>query len=191
LDGDIAQLLSINSEYGVEPFSDDTYGDNDLFVQTSSGALVGIFFSSNTINRKVVSPGITTFSSAPPLVDYYGFSNSQRVPMYKWLANSTSNIFGSSLNDWETTSPYYSSKYQDLNFSAPQPPAMSPYFNDLSTGQKGYIYNSDPIGPVSTWPSSQQPSFIVGAPYHFYFGLRKGKSAINKYITKYFLNQDV
>jgi hypothetical protein len=191
LDGDIAQLLSINSEYGVEPFSDDTYGDNDLFVQTSSGALVGIFFSSNTINRKVVSPGITTFSSAPPLVDYYGFSNSQRVPMYKWLANSTSNIFGSSLNDWETTSPYYSSKYQDLNFSAPQPPAMSPYFNDLSTGQKGYIYNSDPIGPVSTWPSSQQPSFIVGAPYHFYFGLIKGKSAINKYITKYFLNQDV
>jgi hypothetical protein len=191
LDGDIAQLLSINSEYGVEPFSDDTYGDNDLFVQTSSGALVGIFFSSNTINRKVVSPGVTTFSSAPPLVDYYGFPNSQRVPMYKWLANSTSNIFGSSLNDWETTSPYYSSKYQDLNFSAPQPPAISPYFNDLTTGQKGYIYNSDPIGPVSTWPASQQPSFIVGAPYHFYFGLRKGKSAINKYITKYFLNQDV
>jgi len=192
LDGDIAQLLSINSEYGVEPFSDDTYGDNDLFVQTSSGALVGIFFSSDTINRKIVTPGITTFSSTPPLFDYYGYPNSQRVPMYKWLANSTSNIFGSSLNDWETSSPYYSSKYQDLNFSSPPPPAISPYFNNLSTGQKGYIYNSDSNGdPLSVWPASQPSSFIVGAPYHFYFGLRKGKSAINKYITKYFLNQDV
>jgi hypothetical protein len=32
---------------------------------------------------------------------------------------------------------------------------------------------------------------VVGAPYHFYFGLRKGKSAINRYITRYILNQDV
>jgi hypothetical protein len=191
LDGDITQLFSINSEYGVEPFSDDNYGDNDLFVQTNGDALVGIFFSSNTENRKLISPGVVTFSTTPPLFNYYGFPKSQEVPVYKWKNDNQTTIFGSDTNDWVTLPPYYSQKYQDLNFGSPTPPAISPYFNDSNTGQKGYIYNSDSTGnPISTWPSSQSSSFIVGAPYHFYFGLRKGKSAINRYITKYFLNQN-
>jgi hypothetical protein len=198
IDGDIAQLFSINSEYGVEPFGDDNYSDGDLFVQTTGDALVGVFFSSNTENRKLISPGVVTFSKTPPLFNYYGFPKSQKVPLYKWKNNNQSTIFGSDTNDW-VTSPnqnisgngYYSQKYQDLNFGSPTPPALSPYFNNSSTGQKGYIYNTDSNGEtISTWPSSQSNSFIVGAPYHFYFGLRKGKSAINRYITKYFLNQN-
>ena len=191
LDGDIVQLFSINSEYGVQPFSDDNYNDSDLFVQGSGDALVGIFFSSETINRRLISPGIVTFSSTPLLTNYYGYPKSQVVPMYKWKSAVQSTIFGSELNDWQTSSPYYSQKYQDLNFTSPGPPTISPYFNDLTTGQKGYIYNSDQNGDtLSTWPSSQPSDYIVGAPYHFYFGLRKGKSAINRYITKYILNQD-
>jgi hypothetical protein len=191
LDGDFVQLFSINSEYGVQPFSDDNYNDSDLYVQGSGNATVGIFFSSETINRRLVSPGILTFSSNPLLTNYYGYPKSQVVPVYKWKAATQTSIFGSELNDWQTSAPYYSQKYQELNFTSPGPPAISPYFNDLITGQKGYIYNSDSNGDtLSTWPSSQPADFIVGAPYHFYFGLRKGKSAINRYIVKYILNQD-
>jgi hypothetical protein len=28
-------------------------------------------------------------------------------------------------------------------------------------------------------------NFVVGAPYHFYFGLGKGKTALNRFIKKY------
>jgi hypothetical protein len=79
-----------------------------------------------------------------------------------------------------------------LNFTTQTPPGVSPYFNTTNTGQLGYIYNSDVNGDtLSTWSSAFMDKNIVGAPYHFYFGLRKGKSAINRYITRYILNQDV
>ena len=192
LDGDIVQLFSINSEYGVQPFGDDNYDDQDLYVQATGDATVGIFFSSDTINRKLISPGTVTFSISPSLNFYYGFPKSQEVPLYKWKWATQTSIFGSELNDWYTTAPYYSEKYQSLNFTTQIPTGVSPYFNTTNTGQLGYIYNSDANGDtISTWSSAFMDKNIVGAPYHFYFGLRKGKSAINRYITRYILNQDV
>jgi hypothetical protein len=192
LDGDIVQLFSINSEYGVQPFGDDNYDDQDLYVQATGDATVGIFFSSDTVNRKLISPGTVTFSITPSLNFYYGFPKSQEVPLYKWKWATQTSIFGSELNDWYTTAPYYSQKYQSLNFTTQTPPGVSPYFNTTNTGQLGYIYNSDANGDtLSTWSSAFMDKNIVGAPYHFYFGLRKGKSAINRYITRYILNQDV
>ena len=192
LDGDITQLFSINSEYGVQPFGDDNYSDKDLFVQANGDAAVGIFFSSDTVNRKLISPGTVTFSITPSLNFYYGFPKSQEVPLYKWKWASQASIFGSELNDWYTTAPYYSEKYQSLNFTIQTQIGVSPYFNTTNTGQLGYIYNSDTNGDtLSTWSSAFMDKNIVGAPYHFYFGLRKGKSAINRYITRYILNQDV
>jgi len=190
LDGDVVQMFSINSEYGVDAYSDDNYDDTRIYIRpgNSGGALMGIYFSSNTINRKVISPGITTFSITPPLFDNYGYPNTQEVPFYKWKNNNVTTIFGEDINDWYTSPPYYSQKYQDLSFAAAP---FSPYFNNSQTGQQGFIYQTDGSGnPIPTWPPSQNDTFIVGAPYHFYFGLRKGKSAINRYITKYILNLD-
>jgi hypothetical protein len=190
LDGDIVQMFSINSEYGVEGFSDDNYDDTRFYIRpgTAGGALMGIYFSSNTINRKVVSPGITTFSSSPPLFNAFGYSSTQEVPFYKWKNFDTSTIFGTDTNEWYTTSPYYSQKYQDLSFAASP---FSPYFNNTQTGQQGFIFQTNTQGNPTPTPFVGSDTFIVGAPYHFYFGLRKGKSAINRYILKYFLNQDV
>ncbi len=62
IDGDIAQLFSINSEYGVEGFSDDVYDDDTLYVAGSGDALVGVFFTGSTENRIKLTPGITTFT---------------------------------------------------------------------------------------------------------------------------------
>jgi hypothetical protein len=194
MDGDIVQLFSINSEYGVEGFDEDSYdGVGDIYIATAGDATLGVFFTSSTENRIVVSPGITTFT--PTLTNYFGYPKTQEVPFYQWKLNqgSVTSIFGSDLNEWETnllgSGGFYSQKYQDLSFY--QSP-FSQYFNNLNTGRRGYIYNSTPAGATDeTMPAGQSNSFLVGSPYHFYFGLGKGKSSINRYITKYILNQDV
>ena len=191
MDGDIVQLFSINSEYGVAGFSEDEYdGAGDIYIATSGPATLGVFFTSNTENRIMVSPGITTFT--PQLTNYYGYPKTQEVPFYQWKLNqqTTPTIFGSDINDWDTGlqgSGFYKQKYQDLSFY--QSP-FAQYFNNLNTGQRGYIYNSSTNGTDETFPPGQSETFLVGAPYHFYFGLNKGKSSINQYIKKYILNQN-
>jgi hypothetical protein len=189
IDGDVAQMFSINSEYGIEEFDEDNYSDNELYLGTGD-ALMGIFFSSNTVNRLTLSPGIQTFT--PILTNYFGYPNTQLVPTYQWSSTTTSSIFGSDTNDWNTNvlsnGGFYSQPYQNFSFNPP----TTPYFNPSTTGRRGYIYNQTPQGLANpNWPAGTQQSFIVGGPNHFYFGLNKGKSAINRYIKAYILNQDV
>ena len=192
LDGDLTQLFSINSEYGVEGFSEDEYdGVNDIYIATSGPATLGVFFTSSTENRVELSPGVTTFT--PQLTNLFGYPNSQEVPFYQWQLNQQQvpTIFGSDTNDWNTNligGGFYKQKYQGLSFKYG---SLSQYFNNLTSGQKGFIYNSNSSNNDVTVPPGQSNSFLVGAPYHFYFGLNKGKSSINRYITKYILNQDV
>jgi hypothetical protein len=192
LDGDLTQLFSINSEYGVEGFSEDEYdGVNDIYIATSGPATLGVFFTSSTENRVELSPGVTTFT--PQLTNLFGYPNSQEVPFYQWQLNQQQvpTIFGSDTNNWNTnliSGGFYKQKYQGLSFKYG---SLSQYFNNLSTGQKGFIYNSNTSGNSVTIPPGQSNSFLVGAPYHFYFGLNKGKSSINRYITKYIFNQNV
>jgi hypothetical protein len=104
---------------------------------------------------------------------------------------NTNTIFGSDKNEWQTNlqgSGFYKQKYQTMSFyQAP----FSNYFNTTNYGKKGYIYNTDSNGYSASFPPGQNDKFVVGAPFHFYFGLSKGKSSINRYITKYIFNQDV
>ena len=192
LDGDLTQLFSINSEYGVEGFSEDEYdGVNDIYIATSGPATLGVFFTSSTENRVELSPGVTTFT--PQLTNLFGYPNTQEVPFYQWQLNQQQvpTIFGSDTNNWNTNligGGFYKQKYQGLSFKYG---SLSQYFNNLASGQKGFIYNSNTSGNDVAVPPGQSNSFLVGAPYHFYFGLNKGKSSINRYITKYILNQDV
>ncbi len=194
LDGDITQMFSINSEFGVIPFGDEEYDDNDLYVQGGNfESLMGIFFSSDTVSRNILTPGVQTFSLTPPLLNYFGYTKTQEVPMYLWTSNPTAGqqtIFGTDNNEWYTNvitanNAFYSNKYQSMSF---QYAPTSRYFNTTPTGQKGYIFNSDVNGNNdANWTGTIETgdSFVVGAPFHFYFGLYKGKTAINKFITKY------
>ena len=49
---------------------------------------------------------------------------------------------------------------------------------------KGYIYAVDGSGTISPdkiyW-NAPDNKVLVGAPFHFYFGLRQGKSAFDKF----------
>jgi len=182
VDGDVAQLFSINSEFGVVPFLGTNYTDDKIYVgqdNKSNGPVLGIFFDSNRELRQLLSPGTTPYT-------YFGYPKTQTIPFYRWQSDSTTSIFGNEDNNWNTNLPIQSSKYQNLDFDT------SPYFkfdtNIYNDKNLGYIYNEYPSGALNeNWPSGQNIYYLVGAPYHFYFGLRRGNSAMNRFISKYII----
>jgi hypothetical protein len=217
IDGDWAQMLSINSEWQVSPFITENipnntfiyFGDNTNggFGNISPGDIkpvMGLFFSSDTSEeryRKIMSPGIETYSFNPLIEEKFGYSKSQVVPHYKWNVTIPTNvggipnIFGTEDNNWYTnTYPngFFSKKYQDLDFNTINEKYIT------QTTKFGFISNflngvPDPNsnGVVQGAPStSPQDAIVVGAPYHFYFGLNNGKTAINRFYKLYVATEE-
>jgi hypothetical protein len=211
IDGDLAQSMSINSEYGVIPFSPEYYSPESGSVVVLDGPTMGVFFSSTTFdlqNKDYLSPGIINFRSpfsSNVNTFQYGIK-SQLVPFYQWdltQLGGNNTIFGSERNTWRTNqSPtnegIFSRNYQSLNRREPDIAGTPSYFmgsNVQGTGgnkdiyQRGYIFNVDSNGNYSfsagTWPDE----FLVGAPNHFYFGTIQGESALDKFKTKYSVDE--
>jgi hypothetical protein len=149
-----------------------------------------------------MSPGIETYSFNPLIEQQFGYPKSQVVPHYKWqirtpgIYNGTPNIFGSEDNNWYTSptfsTGFFSKPYQDLDFTSPNEKYRT------NNTQIGYIASYDingnplPYTPLAniaqgdpTPESVFQESIVVGAPYHFYFGLNNGKTAINRFYKLY------
>lgn len=218
IDGDWAQMLSINSEWKVLPFITENvpspsyiyFGDNQNEIPNSIQPkkikpIMGLFFTASTPEiryRKIMSPGIETFNFNPLLEESFGYPKSQVVPHYRWAITTpdtyagTPNIFGSEDNNWftnaSTNSGFYKKKYQDLDFDSPQ----GKYQTSLT--QVGYLASFNltggtmPITPLGNITQGAPSSTIttssvvvVGAPYHFYFGLNNGKTAINRFYKLY------
>jgi hypothetical protein len=182
IDSDVAQMWSINSEYGILPFLGTNYDDNKISVKEeilpgrifNPKPIFGIFFTGNTESRKLLTPGKTEYTT-------FGYPKTQFVPLYRWQYETQNNLFGGDRNEWLTNGPI-TRRYQDLDFD------NSEYFQFSNGENVGYIYNQGPQGnPLNKFPNNQDRYFIVGAPYHFYFGLRRGKTAMNRFITKYIL----
>ncbi|NDB62085.1 hypothetical protein EB001_27155, partial [bacterium] len=158
IDGDLAQSMSINSEYGVVPFSPDYYptdGTTNSPVAVYGGQgnpTIGIFFSSSTENlqnKDFITPGVIDFrpDAQPNAITYpYGIY-SQLVPFYRWgySGNSTSTIFGDQLNSWKTDKlDIIAKNYQSLDRRAI--PGANEYFIGPNTAlgdiyERGYIFN--------------------------------------------------
>jgi hypothetical protein len=212
IDGDLAQSFSINSEYGVIPFSPEyysVYGTSDdpvVILSTSSTAsTMGIFFSSTTVdlqNKDFLTPGVIDFrptANANAITYPYGIK-SQYVPFYQWglKQEDLQNIFGSQFNNWVTnessninSSGIFGYNYQSLdrrNIGSPS------YFvgSDSQVSdiyERGYIFNVNPDGTYS-YDNGKYPSkFLVSAPNHFYFGIIKGETALDKFKTKYSIGE--
>lgn len=195
VDGDYAQLISINSEYGVVPYLDGNYGD-DITITDDR---MGIWFNSDTIKRRILTNGTTTFGTNPEGPDnYFGYSKSQEVPFYMWEMKQPEEgnefnglgLFGSQNNTWNTNN-IYSSIYQgDDFFNGSTQKYMKP---DYGYGL-GHIYNrseSDPQLDAVPNQNTNSNKYKVGAPFHFYFGQKRGKSAINKFIVRYIIGEVV
>jgi hypothetical protein len=205
IDGDLAQLLSINSEEGVIPFSAQYYqstgGTNEpvQILGSLSKPTMAVWFSSTTENLQLkdyLSPGRINFRNSTNTSNYpftYGIKT-QVVPFYQWkLGNNNSTIFGNDKNDWATDSTdiVQNKGYQTQDRINPVSPT---YFysrninlNTVSgeTSARGYIFSLDASGNYSSQLDGSDSKFTVGAPFHFYFGLIKGESALDKFKTKY------
>jgi hypothetical protein len=213
VDGDYAQMISISSELGVVEFESDNYPpipsgqDPIYFVSTQSDDPVfGIFFSSDSQTRDYLSPKRLIINPLAPQNSNCAFSNffvySQEVPFYQWNINNNekspsspyNNIFGSQSNNWYTSTlgnSFLSKPYQSMD----RLDASSRYFrsnSSFSRDSKGYIYSYDDINDEynpsrSSWVTNSpvQTAITVGAPFHFYFGLKKGKTAWDRFIKKW------
>jgi len=210
IDGDLAQSMSINSEYGVIPFSPEyysVYGTSDDPVVILGGLdnpTMGVFFSSTTIdlqNKDFLTPGVINFRPTPTTAITYPYGiKSQYVPFYQWdlKQQNVQNIFGSQLNNWKTnqssninTSGIFGYNYQSLDRRNINPPTYFVGSNNTSDiYQRGYIFNVNSNGDYS-YSMAGVPSskFLVSAPFHFYFGVKKGSTALDKFKTKYSVSE--
>jgi len=202
IDGDYAQMNSINSEFGVVAFDPTTYKDTDIVQNLGDKDNVfGIFFSSNTEFRDFISPKRTIyFGGGPVSLSDCAFGNipvkTQEVPFYQWEikdneSSDDNNIFGSQKNEWFADKlngvQFLSFKYQSMDRLL----SSCRYFRTNNQSQtdffKGYIYSVDSTGKISAnisdWNQNTYPNRVitVGAPFHFYFGLKKGASAFDKF----------
>jgi len=202
IDGDFVQLCSINSEIGNINFSPEYYATTPTNSPTTvlgslDNPVMAVWFSSTTEDlqtKDYLTPGRINFRTPNNSANYpypYGIK-SQVVPHYQWQLRDNNNnlIFGSQTNNWATgTNDIVQGKrYQSLDRTSlitPNyfiPPTVTA--NDLNA--RGYIFSNDVSGNyVSAITNSSPNKFIVGAPFHFYFGTIKGQTALDLFKTKY------
>jgi hypothetical protein len=205
VDGDFAQLLSINCEIGNINFSPEYYDTSPptSILGTAEEPIMAVWFSSTTDNlqtKDYLTPGRINFRSSDNTGYYpypYGIK-SQVVPFYQWkLANGTTTIFGNQYNNWATEEGdiVQNKKYQSLDRTDIVNPTYfissnldsSPNVDDLN--KRGYIFSVDSNGDYSETGRDNSNKFIVGAPFQFYFGIIKGESALDKFKTKYAISE--
>jgi hypothetical protein len=206
IDGDLAQLMSINSEIGNINFSPEFYSNipgqsnqPSTILGTPSNPTIAVWFSSTTEDlqtKDYLTPGRINFRGTDNIGYYpypYGIK-SQVVPFYQWKLNNTNTIFGDQYNNWATASTdiIQNTRYQSLDRYS----SDTPYFwnsnstsNDLNA--RGYIFNVNGTvgnGQYSTTGALKQ-KFLVGAPFQFYFGTIKGETSLDKFKTKYSVDE--
>jgi hypothetical protein len=218
IDGDLAQSMSINSEYGVIPFSPEFYRvfgvPSDPVVilgsppssplSTKSKPTMGVFFSSTTVdlqNKDFLTPGIINFrpSNAANAITYEYGIKSQSTPFYQWglTQKGVTSIFGTEKNNWLTNQGsnnlgIINYKYQSLSRRKVGIPSYFIGSNPAGLGdiyQRGYIFNVSNTGEYSYDAGTYPNNFLVSAPFHFYFGLIKGETALDKFKTKYSIDE--
>jgi hypothetical protein len=240
VDGDYAQMVSINSELGVIPFDKTNYLDfttagqqDPIFVAGNDyeNIIFGVFYRANQQLRDYISPKRTILDSLSPIsnttvcnVNNFPIK-SQVVPFYNWdirTGGPRNTIFGSQRNDW-MSSPilsnggFMSYRYQDLAReqqssryfrTLPNTLGLNYYPGFISAVEASGTYkdpvtqlpytNSDGFynwsAKVSNWDQNPSPStrqINTGAPFYFYFGLKKGKTAYDRFAIKWVGSQTV
>jgi hypothetical protein len=210
IDGDIAQSFSINSEYQVNPFIGGNYPDEYIFIGgagSNNEPVFGIFYNTSEEeykNRRALSPGfnIYSFQTNPPLQTYVGYPDTQEVPFYKWYVNPDNSIFGTNANEWRTDSQngFYVRGYQNLDAAVDEYFKTTDMSGTFPNIYYGFITNfapppappaappDPPLATFATPPVNIIPAndgFLTGAPNFFYFGLKNGKTALNRFIKIY------
>ena len=206
IDGDLAQLMSINSEIGNINFSPEYYdnipGQSNQPTQilgTAKDPTIGVWFSSTTEDlqtKDYLTPGRINFRGNDNIGYYpypYGIK-SQQVPFYQWRLANTKLIFGTQLNNWATSSSdiIQNTRYQSLDrYSTSTPYFLGNNFMSNDLNARGYIFNvTGTVGDGQYIPTGAlKQKFVVGAPFQFYFGTIVGETALDKFKTKYSVDE--
>jgi hypothetical protein len=209
VDGDLAQLLSINSEFGVIPFSPEFYtatGSNSdpiRIVGPMDNPTMVVFFSSTTQDlqdKDYLTPGVINFrpsNNANAITYKYGIK-SQEVPFYQWNIQEKSNatVFGTERNNWLTnTSNIFSRRYQSLDRrDIITPSYYIPSTYPISdTFARGYIFSVSGTNfnnfDYNLNDNNSKKQVLVGAPNHFYFGVIRGETALDKFKELYSIDE--
>jgi hypothetical protein len=207
IDGDYAQMLQINSQYGISPFNEGNYvddpsvpGDNPIYISTTNNgsSVFGLFYNSYPESRDLISPRrIDRNNTGSVLIADYLEVKSQEVPFYQWRnnaytplgASSEPSIFGNDRNTWYSVISGFrglnilSKKYQELDR------LNTPFFignNGQIENKVGYIFQRNPAGEYEPQNSGGYNfTTLNSAPWYFYFGLKTGGSAMDKYRQLY------
>jgi hypothetical protein len=160
-------------------------------------ALFGVFFSGQTEARDLISPRrIDRNITGPVLIADYLGTKSQEIPFYKWQNQAwrptfpPNNIFGDGQNGWYTDYSIAEGGFQTelyQNFDRLSFPLFQGN-NSLIQNRRGYIFQGNNSGgyvPSINGTSSQNYRTLVSAPWYFYFGLKNGKTAMDKYTELY------
>ena len=213
IDGDYAQMVSINSEIGILEFDPNNYSNSDVVIGIEGTNSLkdypwfGVILSGDNQWRDYITPRRKFYSENGNLSNLDQFStqipgvNFQDVPYYLWNDKfvDSNSIFGHQNNNFETNDSFFDYiGYQEADR------LFSRYFkpeDNYTKTHKGYIakydYMTNVNGEVELTPNESVPSgsniydinnngkIMVGAPFHFYFGLIKGSSAMDLFINKY------
>lgn len=212
IDADFAQSVAINSQFGIIPFDSENYdtappapGIVPPVIAVGSGPgniMMGIYFSATTDDiqyRDYVSPGrIINWNL---LTNSFSYDNlpikSQLTPHYQWTIQSGgSSIFGTQKNNWATDSiDIIGVNYQKMDrLVSPYPKynetpnnynARGYLYADNSTVFTATSYNDTAITICPNPATGGGTNALGGAPWYFYFGLKKGNSAMDKFYNKY------
>lgn len=179
----------------------DSFGNPVQLLGSVTSPVMAIWYSSSTEDLQVkdyLTPGRILFRNNNGNIFTYNYNiKSQTVPFYQWRLSTTTPIFGTEQNNWATQRTDFIVKpYQSLDRipSAQAGNPGTPYFQSTtakpnnSDNYRGYIFSVDandnysPIGAASN-------KFLVGAPFHFYFGIKRGSSALDHFRTKYIADE--
>jgi hypothetical protein len=213
IDGDLAQLMSINCEIGNINFSPEYYettttNSPTTVLGTQNYPAIAVWFSSTTEDlqtKDYLTPGRINFRGNNNVGFYpypYGIK-SQVVPFYQWKLNGSSkdndstplNLFGGQYNNWKTEPEdiIQNTPFQGLDRASLTTKYFLAQNVDVTSEDliaRGYIFAVDNNGQYSSNKDEIRNSkFLVGAPYQFYFGVVKGESALDKFKTKYSVNE--
>jgi len=190
-----------------EPSTADTVSRSSLYfpINPDNGnrddIVFGIFYTGDSQSRDYVSPNRIVYDPFGQIGSKCAYSyiplKTQFVPFYLWEIKfnpTNTNIFGTQSNDWSKN--VWSYNYQGLDRLAPYTDTKmyKPNNVNIINYNKGWIYNVDTnVTNSATGEANYSPEpgfgtpndYNLGAPFYFYFGLKQGASAFDRFTTKW------